>query len=345
MSFPGRHWKRRTWLSWLLWPLSILFGAVAARRRARLQACASPATVPVWVVGNIHVGGVGKTPLLSWLVSQLLERGFRPGIVSRGYGGKRHATSVRVQGDDVAADCGDEPLMLARRWPEVPVVVDVDRQRAVEYLVDHHAVDVVLSDDGLQHYAMARALEWVILPPAAHAGNGFLLPAGPLREPMSRLAQVDTVVRRCENRVTLEHEQIQPAFALELGAPARLQTGQSTTWSALRGRACCAVAGIGRPEGFFLQLQGLGLQVEGIGYPDHHEFTAADIDKVANGRPVLVTEKDAVKLAALALASEVWVVPANVIVNAPLQAEFSKALNKLATPAGRRADADREKSR
>ena len=318
-----RIWSDRNPVSTALLPLAAAYGAIAARRRARSGAGragraggASAGAVPVVVVGNLVVGGTGKTPLVAALVEVFARHGLACGIVSRGHGGERHLLPVDVDPDDSPARVGDEPLMLARATG-APVCVCVHRDLAVARLAARDDVDVVLADDGLQHYAMVRDVEICAVDAARGFGNGRLLPAGPLREPVTRLASVDLVALRVSlAALGSEDPDDEPdgpsgvpsgasadgvprvRFAVVPDGARRLGTGEAVGLERYRGRAVRAVAGIGRPEGFFDALRERGIEVLEHPFPDHHRFAGADVD-FGDALPVLVTSKDAVKLGAL----------------------------------------------
>lgn len=290
MSNPlEQAWYRPGSWSRCLLPLAWLYGAIARRRRQRLAGeGAYRAPVPVIVVGNIAVGGTGKTPLICALAEHLRAAGWRPGIVSRGYGGKARHYPLQVRGDSQAAEVGDEPLLLARR-SGCPVVVDPVRSRAVAALLAGGDCDLVLSDDGLQHYALARDIEIAVIDAARGLGNGLLLPAGPLREPPSRLQEVDFIVANGGAWPGGVHMSLKPTALVQLGTGLRCPLD---AWSA--GRRVHAVAGIGNPGRFFATLSGLGFELTTHPQPDHHAFTAADLS-FGDDLPVIMTEKDAVK--------------------------------------------------
>jgi len=279
-----------------------------------LRSCSLP--VPVVVVGNLTVGGSGKTPLVLWLVRCLREKGWRPGVVSRGYGGSGEVQPV-VPGSG-APTVGDEPLLLARRGG-VPVFVGRDRVAAARALLAAHPdCDVIVSDDGLQHYRLPRAVELVVFD-GRGAGNGRVLPAGPLREPLSRLSGVNAVIwngqpspraRRAAGWL--------PQFEMRLVGRRFIALGDaSRTCDAaeLRGRPLHALAGIGDPRRFFQQLRALGLDFEAHPFPDHHPYTRADLEFAREG-VLLTTEKDAVKCETIAI-GEAWVLPVDAVVSAP----------------------------
>jgi tetraacyldisaccharide 4'-kinase len=285
-------WYRNHPLRWLLWPLGRLFEAAARLRRTlylRGLKRVVTADVPVIVVGNVTVGGTGKTPCVIWLADELMRRGFRVGIVSRGYGGRAEHWPQRVGADSDPALCGDEPVLLAQRTG-CPVVAGPDRPAAVGLLLAEKQVDVVLSDDGLQHYRMGRALEIAVVDGIRGLGNGLCLPAGPLREPAERLREVDAVVvngGRWGSRTAFR-------AALEVTGATRLTDGQRRTLGAFAAAPVHAVAAIGHPARFFEMLSAAGLDVRPVALRDHARIDAARLD-FGDGLPVLITEKDAVK--------------------------------------------------
>ena len=323
-----QSWLNRVWYdrasSWWLLPLSAVYGAAAGSRRwlysSRLRKSARM-SVPVVVIGNVSVGGTGKTPLVCWLVARLIQLGFKPGVVTRGYGG----TAVHARLVDAAADpdvVGDEPVLLARRTG-APVAIGRDRPAASRLLVTA-GCDVVVSDDGLQHYALARDCEIVVVDGDRRFGNGRLLPAGPLREPESRLGRVDAVVVNGGPVPSLDG-----AFCMRLEAHDALGLlgGEVRALSEFAGLAVHAVAGIGHPERFFNMLRAHGIEVTGHPLPDHARLQAADIT-FPDHRPVLMTEKDAVKCARIAGPLH-WCVP----VSASFDAGDSAALLDIVTGA------------
>jgi tetraacyldisaccharide 4'-kinase len=326
MAFSGiaqglpRWWYRRplalallpllpfSWLFLLLGSLRRLLYRCGALRSHRLP-------VPVIVVGNLTVGGSGKTPLVLWLVEHLRAQGWRPGVISRGYGGT--AEGVRsVLPTSASAEVGDEPLLLARR-SRVPVFVGRDRVAAGQALLaEHPQCDVIVSDDGLQHYRLQRSVELVVFD-GRGAGNGLVLPAGPLREPLRRLGAVMAVVWNGAPEATAaQAARALPQFDMLLAGErfvALADPQQTCVAATLRGQRLYAIAGIGDPGRFFRQLEALGLAFEAHPFSDHHCYSAADLAFAQDG-VLLMTEKDAVKCAALAL-GEAWVLPvaANVL--------------------------------
>jgi tetraacyldisaccharide 4'-kinase len=322
-----RAWLRRGPLALALWPLSLPFRLLAALRRRLFQAGilhAERLPVPVVVVGNIFIGGTGKTPLTIWLVQQLRAAGLRPGVISRGHGGTDEAPR-EVLADSQAADVGDEPLLIAARGG-CPVVVGRRRAAAGRRLLAlHPEVDVLVADDGLQHYALARDVE-IVLFDGRGVGNGWTLPAGPLREPPSRRRDF-TVVNA---------PAIDPALAARVGgAPWRMllagdmaerlaDPGERLPLAALRGRRILAAAGIGNPGRFFAMLRAAGLDVAELALPDHHDFRD-DPFRTVEADIILVTEKDAVKCRQLENINNdprLWVVPVSARLDAALAAQI-----------------------
>ncbi|HUR40242.1 MAG TPA: tetraacyldisaccharide 4'-kinase [Verrucomicrobiae bacterium] len=306
-----RGWLLKRWYTSVpaprfLWPLSVLFGFVAAvRRRAQQQrALASRLSVPVIVVGNIAVGGTGKTPFVIWLVERLRAWGWKPGVISRGYGGKSNAWPQVVGADSDTGWVGDEPVLIAQR-AACPVVVGPDRLVAARALLAGGGVDIIVSDDGLQHYRLHRDLEIAVVDASRGLGNGELLPAGPLREPPARLGEVALVVANGTGWTAPTGRQLNMRlYSLD----ARSLTGEGARpIASFAGQTVHAVAGIGNPARFFSMLSQHGIRLVMHPFPDHHVFTAADF-AFGDDLPVLMTEKDAVKCRAIARAHH-WVVP------------------------------------
>ncbi len=288
-SFPERHWYRRSWLSLALAPLALVFGAGVRARRFAFRAGwrrVERLPVPVVVVGNLVVGGTGKTPLVLWLVDALRARGFLPGVVSRGYRGANAVPQAVAPGGS-AERFGDEPVLLAER-SAAPVWIGRDRAAAGRALLAAHpGCNVLVCDDGLQHYRLARDFE-IAVEDERGSGNGRLLPAGPLREPASR--PVDAVVLNGgPPRPGAFAMRLEPAGFRRVGDP-----GATVAVDALRGKRLHAVAGIGNPRRFFGTLEALGLAFIAHAFPDHHAFAARDLE-YPDCDAVLMTEKDAVK--------------------------------------------------
>ena len=313
MSSLQASWYRPFSWSLLLLPFSLLFWLISTFRR---KAYASDILkshkigVPVVVVGNINVGGNGKTPLVIYLSNFLKQQGYRPGIVSRGYGGKAPSYPMTVQDNSDPAQCGDEPLFIRQRV-NCPVVVDPNRVRGAETLVNEHKCNVIISDDGLQHYRLARDIEIAVVDGQRRQGNGLLLPAGPLREGKWRLQQVDFIVL---NGGKLKKDEY--LMSLEPGRLVNVKfKGQTKSLNQITGPVS-AIAGIGHPKRFFDLLRNKGIKLENtLAFPDHHQYKAADIPK----NTVLMTEKDAVKCAGFAQDSW-WYLP----VSAKLTEKFNQ---------------------
>jgi tetraacyldisaccharide 4'-kinase len=283
---------------------------VSFRRAKSRDVSRSLLGVPVVVVGNITVGGTGKTPLITHLVEELSNRGFKVGVVSRGHGGSGPFPCT-VQSDTGPSVCGDEPLLLARRC-RVPVVVDPDRLTACRTLVDQFEPDVILSDDGLQHYRMPRQLEIVVFDGCRGVGNGLMLPFGPLREAVDRLAHVDAVVvngvASASLAALLNTSVSVPMFDMGIRSGQwRDLRGQLRSGSPGKDRRVVAVAGIGNPERFFSTLSGLGVTFDTRIYADHHHYVRQDVMDLIDV-DVVTTEKDAVKMHPEWL-PHVWVLP------------------------------------
>ncbi len=313
------HWYRITALHLVLLPVSWLFGALAATRRALYRYnifIRTQLNVPVVIVGNISVGGTGKTPLTLALAAQLITHGKHPVIISRGYGG----TSLEPQAvkpSSTAAQVGDEPLLMAQR-NLCPVWIGNNRVRTAQAaLAAHPECDVILCDDGLQHYRLQRDVEIVVVDAARQFGNQFLLPAGPLREPVSRLKSVAAIVYNGGTQAASAKQ-----FAMQLQGEIfynLLTPSQTATANQLQGLRCHAIAGIGNPERYFAALKKLGLSCTNHAFADHHAYRAEELN-FSDCDALLLTEKDAVKCAPFADA-RYWVLR--------VEAQISPALIEL----------------
>ena len=318
-----RAWLRRGPLACALWPLSLLFRALAALRAGLFRAGVLKSgrlPVPVVVVGNIFIGGTGKTPLTIWLAEALRQAGMRPGVISRGHGSESEAPRA-VTPDSDARAVGDEPLLIARR-ARVPVFVGRQRFEAGRALLAAHPeVDVLLTDDGLQHYALARDVE-VILFDGRGVGNGWLLPAGPLREPPARRRDF-TVVNAPELTPRLAHAVGGQPFRMQLAgdiAERLRDPAERVPLTDLAGRRILAAAGIGNPGRFFAMLRAAGLSFAELALPDHYDFRE-DPFAASDADVILITEKDAVKcgqLENLKHDPRLWVVPVSARIDAAL---------------------------
>nr|WP_178121608.1 MULTISPECIES: tetraacyldisaccharide 4'-kinase [Pseudomonas] len=310
----------------LLTPLEVLYRQVARRKRQRFlvgQGSIHRAPVPVIVVGNLTVGGTGKTPMILWLIDHLRARGLRVGVVSRGYGATPPSLPWRVRATDTAAVAGDEPLLIVQRTG-VALVTDPDRGRAVERLLAEESLDVILSDDGLQHYRLARDLELVMVDAARGFGNGRCLPAGPLREPLERLAEVDAVIHN--------GAAVDPAdgygLTLQPSALVNLRSGETRPLDFFPpGQRLHALAGIGNPGRFFATLEGLHWQPLPHAFADHATYSAADLAFTPE-LPLVMTEKDAVKCRSFA-AADWWYLAVDAQPSAAFVAWLDGRLDRL----------------
>jgi tetraacyldisaccharide 4'-kinase len=316
-----KHWQQLTIISVALLPLSALFAVLSWMRRAGYRAGLLKKTrlaVPVIVVGNINVGGTGKTPAVIWLAQSLRAAGRRPGIISRGYGGSETLAPVNAQSSPQLA--GDEPVLIAS-LTAAPVWIGRDRSAAARRLLAQNPeVDVLISDDGLQHYRLARDCEIAVVNARQQFGNGLLLPAGPLRETRSRLDSVDAIIVNGGQLPGLPAN----TFTMQLEGEAfqnLVHDQQRAAASFFGGMRLHAVAGIGDPGRFFAHLRSLGLSFEAHAFEDHHRFSPEDLE-FPDCDAVLMTQKDAIKCAAFA--SETWWA-------LPVQARIDNTLLTLVT--------------
>jgi len=337
------NWLQKQWLAptaWLIFliPLSWVFNLLSSLRKA-LYAIgwlkSDALSVPVVVVGNISVGGMGKTPLVIWLAEQLKIAGYQPGIISRGYGGSaRLATEVHENSDP--QQVGDEPVLIVRRT-HCPMFVNANRLLAGQALLKSYPeCNVILSDDGLQHYRLRRDVEIAVVNSSVMYGNKlWLLPAGPMREKASRLESVDAIVENCAPsafdlnlkgtfppvfNMQLQGEMFESLEARQVKKPA----------SDFLGKPLIAIAGIGNPDRFFNQLTKLGLQFDCKVFADHHAFTAKDLTEFSE-KTILMTEKDAVKCQSFTT-KDAWFLPvAAMVSNSSSTSLMTLLLNKLKT--------------
>ncbi|AOM40675.1 tetraacyldisaccharide 4'-kinase [Xenorhabdus hominickii] len=287
-----RIWSGRSWLYVLLLPLSALYGLISGLRKLSYKLGLQrswKAPVPVVVVGNLTAGGNGKTPVVIWLVEQLQQKGYRVGVVSRGYGGKSEYYPLLVADEVTTAQAGDEPVLIRRRTG-VPVAVAPKRADAIKALLAHTPIDIVITDDGLQHYALQRDYEIVVIDGTRRFGNGCWLPAGPMRELAGRLNTVNAII---VNGGTPEASELPMTLKGELAV--NLLTGETRTVSDIPNGV--AMAGIGHPPRFFATLQQLGATLqETHAFADHQSYEKSQLLALANSQQnLLMTEKDAVK--------------------------------------------------
>ncbi|MGH1470106.1 MAG: tetraacyldisaccharide 4'-kinase [Cellvibrionaceae bacterium] len=300
-------WYQKKWWLWLLTPLSLLFYTLSLIRRLLLRnplTKKTQLTVPVIVVGNISVGGTGKTPLIIALCDYLKQQGFSPGVISRGYGSSAPYYPFVVTDKTSVNESGDEPLMIAIAT-QCPVVIDRDRCSAAKKIIEQCHVDVILSDDGLQHYRLPRDIEIVVVDSTRGFGNGLLLPAGPLRETKHRLKTVDFVISN-ENSTASNTEgpsqssignnisvmRIVPEYWCHLDSAQRKVSIESQLFC---DEEVNAVSGIGNPQRFYSTLEMLGIKYQPKTFPDHHQYTSKDLIFDDKQSIVVMTEKDAVK--------------------------------------------------
>lgn len=326
MSWP-QFWTRKTWQSYLLFPLSKFVCWEAARRlrhfedlQVKSNTRQTPATVVV--VGNVVVGGTGKTPFIIWLTKQLQQQGLKVGIISRGYGAKSNTWPVWVDSNTQASQCGDEPLMLFKQTG-CPVAVSPKRVEALDLLNQKAECDIIISDDGLQHYALQRDIEVVLIDAQRVFGNGWCMPAGPLREPLDRIAKVEFTVWN-----GLQTPKDIPKLAVEQKAASTMQlkphrfcsVGNPQNTLSIEAfiekyphQSVVAMAGIGNPKRFFETLSQLGFEVKGHEFADHYAYQADDLERLlmttneqTDVKPLIMTEKDAVKCTEFAGQQSDW---------------------------------------
>lgn len=321
-------WYKGHWALWLLAPLSFLYGLISRFRRIAYQQAwfkSQKFNLPVIVVGNITAGGTGKTPLTLAIVNYLKEQGYKPVIVSRGYGGKTEYPAL-VTAQSTPQQVGDEPLLMFLQ-SQVPVVVAPKRAEAVAYVMQHHLGDVVICDDGLQHYALARDIEIAVIDGARGLGNGHFLPQGALRESAQRLKSVAFVVI---NGAGYAYPQ---AHVMSLKAGECLPVAASSTYNApVAPQKIHAVAGIGNPERFFKQLQQQGFDVITHAFADHHQFSVQDVS-FGDALPVVMTAKDAVKCQGFAV-ENMWQMPVEAQLSSNFYRQLSQKLAQVLNPNG-----------
>jgi tetraacyldisaccharide 4'-kinase len=313
-------WYKNRFLGYLLFPVALFFSLAAIIRKRYLQSRLEPGIIkkPVIVVGNITVGGTGKTPLVIAIVKHLQASGCKPGVISRGYGGVAQYP-LQLNAQTRADESGDEPLLIYQRCG-CPVVVSPLRVEAAQYLIANNDIDIIVSDDGLQHYALPRDIEIVVIDGQRGLGNGLCLPAGPLREPARRLASADFVLvngietKTYDPRQTFMKLRIEELQPLE---PTRTHRGLPSH------SRVNAVAAIGNPQRFFSTLEQQGYNVIPRVFPDHYLYQEQDL-LFENGLPVVMTEKDAIKCTGFNQLDQHWFLP----VNAVLPYKFWKDLDK-----------------
>ena len=322
------HWiqqawaKKYSWLSLLL-PLTWLYGYLARRKYRYHQthpAASYQASVPVVIVGNITVGGTGKTPMILWLIDYCQRQQLKVGVISRGYGAKPAQYPWLVQASDSPAAAGDEPLLIVQR-SGVPMAIDPDRSAAARYLTEHYQLDLILADDGLQHYKLARDLELVLIDGQRQLGNQRCLPCGPLREPASRLETVDAVLVNG----TSTDANGRYGFQVQAQRLVNLKTGQTVAADHFAKQAPVhAMAGIGNPQRFFNTLTELGYVLTEHAFADHAVYSLQQLS-FADDKLLIMTEKDAVKCRAFA-ADNWWYLAVDAVPSAGFVNWWSKQL-------------------
>ncbi len=319
-EFIENIWYSNHPLGYLLIPVSWVYALFTLFRRICYQVgiiAVNQIDAPVIIVGNINVGGTGKTPLVIWLAEYFKQKGFKPGIVSRGYGGSPNRKPQQVRPDSSPALVGDEPVLISKNTG-CPVAVAIQRRRAAEELIKHCKCDLIICDDGMQHYSLDRDLEIAVVDGQRRFGNGRCLPAGPLREPVGRLASVDMIVSKYSAG---RHEFKMDYLYGDLVSI--LDPTKTMPISELSGTQVHAVAGIGNPDRFFACLRNQKLQIIKHDFPDHHQFSREDIN-FNDGLPVVMTEKDAVKCMDIATEHH-WYLP----IKANLPEAFNFRLDTL----------------
>lgn len=313
-------WYTKHPLAVLLLPLSWIYTLIIILRRLCYQSgliAVNQIDAPVIIVGNISVGGTGKTPLVIWLAEYFRSKGFKPGIVSRGYGGKLSGKTQQVRADSDPLLVGDEPVLIAKK-STCPVAIAVQRRSAAEELIKYCDCDLILCDDGMQHYSLGRDLEIAVIDGQRRFGNKHCLPAGPLREPIRRLKTVDFVVSKY---IAGRHEyKMEYSYGdlVSLTDPTKTMPASS-----LNGQSVHAVAGIGNPDRYFSYLRNKKINLIMHEFPDHYPFTAEDVT-FNDGLAVVMTEKDAVKCAKYATKFH-WYLP----IAATLPESFTYRLDAL----------------
>ncbi len=327
-----RSWYAPTPSFWnyLLLPLTLIFSVVVVLRRGifqRFYRLAHREPVPIVVVGNLTVGGTGKTPLVIFLANYLRKQGYRPGIVSRGYkSSNRFCQEVLDNSDPTLV--GDEPVVIARQTG-VPIVVCKNRMSAVHRLFTQHRCNVILSDDGLQHYAMPHDIEVLVVDGIRRFGNQWCLPAGPLREPLQRLRDVDFIV--CNSGEPLEGEY---RMQVEGHTAINLVTGERQDLSYFADKQVHAVAGIGHPGRFFSLLKQCSIDFIPHAFNDHHQYQAIELT-FKEALPIVMTEKDAVKCMAFA-SKDMWMIPITAKISEPFVTDFMRVLTEVSHQLGKR---------
>ncbi len=318
-----QQWLENIWYNngngrFLLMPFTALYYAVNSFQRFKYKNNKTQLPCPVIVVGNITVGGTGKTPLTIHIVKLLQKAGYKPAIITRGYGGKATTWPQSVSAESNPQLVGDEAVLMANQT-QVPVYAGADRLQSIEQLTQNHDCDVIVSDDGMQHYKLPRDIQIAVIDGERQLGNGYCLPAGPLREKKERLEACDLIVVNGKS----DHESWH-SMQFEGDVLVNLLTGKQKPLSQFAGQTCHALTGIGNPQRFFSTLEKQGLELITHSFPDHYGFIKSDLDFSNGADTILMTEKDAVKCKAFATQNH-WYLP----VVAKLDESFNKQLLAL----------------
>jgi len=325
MKSLDHYWYDNNIVAWFLWPLSLLFRVLVWVRFKAYQSGlfqSFKAAKPVVVIGNISVGGTGKTPLIIELSKLLASLGYKVGIISRGYGGTG-PWPHQLNNASKAEQSGDEPVQLYQRTG-LPIVVGPDRVDDAALLCEQNEIDIILADDGLQHYRLQRELELVVVDQQRQFGNGFCLPAGPLREPLSRL---DVQHGKKQSWCIYNGGQQKYSFSIKPGMVINLQSGEEKSLKSFANMRVHAVAGIGNPQRFFTMLEQHGINVTEHAFPDHYQYQSSDVD-FDDDLPVLMTEKDSVKCTPSDNA-KLWYVAIDIVLSDDFVNDFTKQIGQL----------------
>lgn len=333
-----RAWQRQAAWLWLLLPVSWLYGFITMVRRQAYKIglfASYRAPIPLMVIGNITVGGSGKTPLIIALVNYLQKQGIKVGVISRGYGGDSNQMPSLVHADSLPSIVGDEPCLIVN-MTDAPMAVCPNRKQAITTLLNAHPdLQLIIADDGLQHYALQRDIEWIVVDASRGFGNQQLLPTGFLREPMSRLKGANVVYHEKADRTTednkqaqakrltmhLQADKLQPLWpsAVEIDGLSVAEKMPMPLMPPIPNGRVHAVSGIGYPQRFFDTLLSLGFDVIGHAYPDHYDFSLDELLQYSE-LPIIVTSKDAVKIRALLIDTSS---------HQPLNDEYQELVNRL----------------
>ncbi|MFT5136718.1 MAG: tetraacyldisaccharide 4'-kinase [Arenicella sp.] len=322
-----KSWNKADSLTIALWPFSILYRGLFFLKKTSYQiglAKSYRAPVPVVVVGNITVGGTGKTPLVVYLIELLREYGYRPGVISRGYAGESSSYPVSVDGDTAVAICGDEPAMIVQRT-NVPMVIGPNRRDDIELLLQNFDINVVISDDGLQHFELQRDIDICLQDATSQQENTHLLPAGPYREPKSKLDHFDLLVHHVSAGSLTDKP-----YSMNLLPQTVKALSSSNTNSFDASNGVHAVAGIGNPQRFFDTCRQLGWNISEHAFEDHYAFVASDLE-FSDDLPIVMTEKDAVKCQEFNN-NCLWYLPVDVNISKEFSRRFKVLLESIHQP-------------